>query len=435
MKRVWSSVTLVAIVLLAGIFGFAGQAAAVSSGSVSLGSSTPGAATNYTVSFYTPQEVWNNYISKGIVLTFPNEVNIASVNSSDVTVNGCTVWSQYFVNSGHTIKLAGACWSNPNTTVYVSFKNNKVINPATGGTYTIGISVLDQSETTSATFTIGSPAPSITVGNVSGMYGGQVSLNATVTAGGTPVANRSVSFQVDGQPFGSATTSANGYAQIPYPIKLSPGAHLVTATYNDGQNPPATASGTLTVAPAPLTVTADDMTRPFGVANPTFTYTVSGLQAGDQVSALSAQPMCSTSATAASPVGTYAINCTGAASPNYTISYVAGTLSVTQGVTSTTPANVETALGAPTVTLTAKVAADGIPVQEGTVTFTVTWGPHSLTTDAVAVVNGTAQVTVKLDGVGTGTWQVQAVYTAGPNYTGSSGASTLKGSPKGSLKP
>jgi hypothetical protein len=193
--------------------------------------------------------------------------------------------------------------------------------------------------------------------------------------------------------------------------------------------------GTLTVTPAPLTITADNKTRPFGVANPAFTYTVSGLQAGDQVSALSAQPICITSATATSPVGTYPINCTGAASPNYTINYVAGTLSVTQGSTSTTPANVETALGAPTVTLTAKVAADGIPVQEGTVTFTVTWGPHSLTTDAVAVVNGTAQVTVKLDGVGTGTWQDQAVYTASPNYTGSSGTSTLNGSPKGSLKP
>ena len=37
----------------------------------------------------------------------------------------------------------------------------------------------------------------------------------------------------------------------------------------------------------------------------------------------------STTATASSPVGTYTITASGAADANYTISYVAGTLSVT----------------------------------------------------------------------------------------------------------
>ena len=45
---------------------------------------------------------------------------------------------------------------------------------------------------------------------------------------------------------------------------------------------------------------------------------------GDSASSLTTPPTCSTSATASSPVGSYPSSCTGAADPNYTISYVGG---------------------------------------------------------------------------------------------------------------
>ena len=45
-------------------------------------------------------------------------------------------------------------------------------------------------------------------------------------------------------------------------------------------------------------------------------------------SSLTTQPTLTTTATAASPVGTYPITASGAASPNYTIGYVSGTLIV-----------------------------------------------------------------------------------------------------------
>ena len=82
-----------------------------------------------------------------------------------------------------------------------------------------------------------------------------------------------------------------------------------------------------------LIVTAPDATRAQGSANPTFVPGYSGLVFGDTAASLTTQPTCTTSATAGSPVGTYPIVCAGAASANYDISYVAGTLNVIAGAT------------------------------------------------------------------------------------------------------
>jgi MBG domain (YGX type) len=54
-----------------------------------------------------------------------------------------------------------------------------------------------------------------------------------------------------------------------------------------------------------------------------------GFVNGDTAANLTAQPALSTTATTASPAGTYPISASGAASPNYTISYLPGTLTVT----------------------------------------------------------------------------------------------------------
>ena len=86
-------------------------------------------------------------------------------------------------------------------------------------------------------------------------------------------------------------------------------------------------NGTLTVTPAPLTLTADNATRPYGQTNPVFTGTISGIQNGDDITAAY-----SCSATATSPPGTYAI-VPAALAPegvlgNYQVTLVNGTLTV-----------------------------------------------------------------------------------------------------------
>jgi hypothetical protein len=87
-------------------------------------------------------------------------------------------------------------------------------------------------------------------------------------------------------------------------------------------------NGTLTITPAPLTVTADNASRQYGQSNPTFTGAVTGIQNGDNITA-----SYSTVADPTSPVGTYAIvpalvdpdNKLG----NYSVTTNNGTLTVT----------------------------------------------------------------------------------------------------------
>jgi hypothetical protein len=91
-----------------------------------------------------------------------------------------------------------------------------------------------------------------------------------------------------------------------------------------------TNAATLTVSAAPLTVTADDQTRAYGQPNPSLTIHYSGFANGDGPTNLSAQPIVSTQADPTYFIGQYPIAVGGGASPNYTFSYVAGTLTVQQ---------------------------------------------------------------------------------------------------------
>ena len=93
----------------------------------------------------------------------------------------------------------------------------------------------------------------------------------------------------------------------------------VTFTPTDGVDySTATATVNLTVNKAILTVTANNASNVYGTANPAFTPTYSGFVNGDTSAVLTGSPSLTTTATAASPVG------------SYTITAAAGTLSRSQ---------------------------------------------------------------------------------------------------------
>jgi hypothetical protein len=126
--------------------------------------------------------------------------------------------------------------------------------------------------------------------------------------------------------------------------------------------------GTLTVTAAPLTITAANASRTYGTANPTFSGSIAGAVNGD-VLTLSF----STSATAASSVGTYpivpAVN--GAAAGNYTVTVVDGTLTVTALGITITADNATRLYGAVNPVFTGTIT--GAPANSGlTVTGTTT---------------------------------------------------------------
>ncbi len=103
----------------------------------------------------------------------------------------------------------------------------------------------------------------------------------------------------------------------------------VTFTPNDTVNyESASKSVTINVNPAPLTITASNATKVFDAPNPSFTATYSGFVLNQPSSVLTGTLNCTTTATTASPVGSYPITCSGQSSNNYAITYVAGTLKV-----------------------------------------------------------------------------------------------------------
>ncbi|HET9407547.1 MAG TPA: Ig-like domain repeat protein [Candidatus Sulfotelmatobacter sp.] len=85
----------------------------------------------------------------------------------------------------------------------------------------------------------------------------------------------------------------------------------------------------------PLYVISSDGARAFGVANPAFTPTIEGLVNGDTAASIG-NPSCASTANSTSTLGTYAALCSGVTSTNYNVTYVNGTLSITNPLSTIT---------------------------------------------------------------------------------------------------
>jgi hypothetical protein len=165
----------------------------------------------------------------------------------------------------------------------------------------------------------------------------------------------------------------------------------------------ASATATLVVAPAPLTITATSFTIPVGAPLPTLAATYAGFVNGDSSSSLSPGATLASTAVNSDTVATYPITVSGAADPNYTVDFVAGTLSVIS------PTNDDFANAAMLSGLTAAVVTynrgatleadepliDGLP------------GGHSLWWTWQAPTNGMVTITTK----GSSFTTLLAVYT------------------------
>ena len=183
-------------------------------------------------------------------------------------------------------------------------------------------------EQTTITTTLNSSAnPSV--------YGQSVSFSATVTwAAGTP--SGTVQFQTNGANFGSPVTLVNGTATSMAISTLAAGNIAVTASFTDGITPnlsSGTLAGGQVVTPAPLTITANNATKTYGLtASLSGTaFTASGLQNGETIGSVT---LTSTGAPATAAVGTYSIVPSAATggtfnAANYAITYATtGTLTV-----------------------------------------------------------------------------------------------------------
>ncbi len=89
-------------------------------------------------------------------------------------------------------------------------------------------------------------------------------------------------------------------------------------------------AGTLTITKAPLTIKAGTYTKKQGEKNPEFTLTYEGFKNNETKAVLTKQPTVSCNATESSTPGEYPVTVSGAEAQNYAITYVNGTLIVTE---------------------------------------------------------------------------------------------------------
>ena len=206
------------------------------------------------------------------------------------------------------------------------------------GTYTITSAVGTLASTNyqfsnvNGTLTVTAAALTVTAIAQTKTYGGTLSttgvLNTTFSVTGLQTGDvvSGATLGYSGNPTGDLATAVVGsYTITPSAITLSTGSiGNYTITYN---------TATLTVAKATITVTADNKSKVYGVANPAFTATYAGFVNGQNLgtSGITGSPALTTTATTSSAVGTYTItSAVGTlASTNYQFSYVNGTLTVT----------------------------------------------------------------------------------------------------------
>ncbi|HTC76234.1 MAG TPA: MBG domain-containing protein [Edaphobacter sp.] len=166
------------------------------------------------------------------------------------------------------------------------------------------------------TITQASIALNVAANNVTRTYG---AANPVFTSNITGVLNGDT-FTITYATTATTTSPIGTYPIVPTVSGAATSNYTVTTT-----------NGILTVAPSTLTVTANSANRVYGAPNPVFTGTTTGLLNGDTVTTAFTSP-----AVTNSPVGTYPIipTVSGAATSNYNVVPVNGTLTITQNPSS-----------------------------------------------------------------------------------------------------
>ncbi len=212
------------------------------------------------------------------------------------------------------------------------------------GATSLGTGTLSAGSSTFATSALASGAHSLTA-----VYGGDgnntastssalpqnVNTAATVTLAGLTATYTGTAKTV------TATTNPPGLTvSITYHgVSTAPSAAgsypIVAAVTSVGYT--GSATGTLLINQAVLTVTAQNASMAYGGTLPALTYVITGFVNGDNSNVVTGSPSLTTTATSASPAGAYPITAAlgTLSAANYTFSFVAGTLTVTR-----TPGNV-----------------------------------------------------------------------------------------------
>ncbi|HWW23083.1 MAG TPA: Ig-like domain repeat protein [Edaphobacter sp.] len=369
-----------------------------------------------------------------IAATYLGDTNYGSSTSSVVTVTVTLSPQPLIVTVNNASRLTGQ--GNPAFTYTVT-------GPlATGDTYATAVTGVPIFSTTA---TVASPAATYPISIVGGLnsinysltfvngvltigqstttitltsslnpstYGAQVTFTATVAADATGT----ITFidQATGDTLGTGIISG-GKATLTTSTLVT-GSYQVVANYGGDSKYAEVASSVLTqtVNKAVLTVTADNFTRPYNSPNPTLTATITGFVNGETAAVVTGTPSLTTTATIASPVGTYPIVAAQGtlAAANYNFTFVNGTLTIAAGASTTTTLSANpasTQFGTP-ITFTATVAPNGAT------------GAVKFSNGAIVLGTGTLSsgvATLTTSSLNAGTYTISATYPGDANYSAS----------------
>jgi hypothetical protein len=240
--------------------------------------------------------------------------------------------------------------------------------------------------------------------------------------------------QPSGIQYGTALSSTqyNASASVAGSFVYSPpagtiphvGGVTMTATFTPSDtvnyNAPGPISKTIFVSKAPLTLQVNNAGKVYGQALPVFSTTGTGFVNGDTLASVANPPFYNTTATATSAPGNYSVTLSGYSSVDYTITALAGTLTVTKAATSvaftTTP---NPSNNNQQVQLRAVVSA--VAPGAGTATGTVEFRENGSLFATATVVNGVATLGKNFK---RGSHALTAVYLGDANFTGSTGSIT-----------
>jgi hypothetical protein len=218
----------------------------------------------------------------------------------------------------------------------------------------------------------------------------------------------------------SANVNGSFVYTVPAASELGAGTHDLSVTFTpaDGANyTTASRSVSIVVSPAALTVNADNASKVYGQALPSFAATGTGFVNGDSMSSLGGALAFATEATATSAPGSYSVTPSGVSSANYVITFAAGTLTVNKASTSLTlttspsPSN-----NNQSVQLRAVVSA--VAPGAGIATGTVEFRENGTLLGTATLVNGVATMNKNFK---RGTHPLTATYAGSTNFIGSSG--------------
>lgn len=368
-----------------------------------------------------------------VVVTYggsPSAPSGVGVYTIEARYDGSTNYNAISKRATLTILKAAPSltWRVPASIVYGTPLDTAQLNAAADvpGTFTY---------TPAAAEVLGAGTHTLTVSFAAADAANYESASATVTLA-VSKANASLHWErpadiVYGTPVGAAqlNASANVAGTFSYTPSagtvLSAGEHVLSATFTpeDAANyTGSSASTSLSVARAPLTIAANASTKVFGAPLPSFRASAEGFVNGDTAASLSGVLTFATTATAASATGEYPVFPQGLSSANYALTFVAGTLTVLPASTATAIAPSANPIGSNqpvTFTATVSVVAPGSGAPTGVVQF---FDGGTLLGSA-PLVAGTAALTT--NGLIAGSHAISATYCGDGSFTTSTDAVAL----------